>query len=339
MAIHNGFRIVKGDLLLMAEAGQFDAIAHGANCFCMMGAGIAAQIAKKWPTVAEADKATEKGAKSKLGTFSQADVPNISGHPVTVYNLYTQHQGGADARYLALRDSFKAMCEDLIHKGIEVLEQSGDNEESHAADFVQIHIGLPYIGAGIGGLDPKQVEEHIKDCLSHIKLQHPSVQLMVTMVEWQRTAPHSELWIYGVDDIRDCFALGQRIVQLQDFELAKFVLQQRNIWTKKNAHEAKHWLSRNYDRFEFWPNIVLLDHDLIPEHYEHTTGSIPYDKWTDEKDWTGYQYLKWIAEFTLEKGLALPRIVPVTQNPIGAKNIRTFEQQFNESTYQPIQPQ
>jgi len=37
-------RYVDGDLVQMAKEGKFDVIAHGCNCFCAMGAGIAPQI-------------------------------------------------------------------------------------------------------------------------------------------------------------------------------------------------------------------------------------------------------------------------------------------------------
>ena len=42
-------KIVKGDLLQMGKDGTFDIILHGCNCFNTMGAGIAAQIATKFP--------------------------------------------------------------------------------------------------------------------------------------------------------------------------------------------------------------------------------------------------------------------------------------------------
>jgi len=37
-------KIVNGDLIKMALAGEFDVIVHGSNCFCNFGAGIAKQI-------------------------------------------------------------------------------------------------------------------------------------------------------------------------------------------------------------------------------------------------------------------------------------------------------
>jgi len=37
---------IDGDLIKLAKEGKFDVIAHGCNCFCTMGAGIAPQMAK-----------------------------------------------------------------------------------------------------------------------------------------------------------------------------------------------------------------------------------------------------------------------------------------------------
>ena len=34
-------KYIKGDLIKLAQKGKFDIIAHGCNCFCTMGAGIA----------------------------------------------------------------------------------------------------------------------------------------------------------------------------------------------------------------------------------------------------------------------------------------------------------
>lgn len=35
------YKEIKGDLIKLALEGEFDVIAHGCNCFCTMGAGIA----------------------------------------------------------------------------------------------------------------------------------------------------------------------------------------------------------------------------------------------------------------------------------------------------------
>ena len=34
-------KIIKGDLIALANQGHFEVITHGCNCFCTMGAGIA----------------------------------------------------------------------------------------------------------------------------------------------------------------------------------------------------------------------------------------------------------------------------------------------------------
>ena len=45
----------KGNLLDMAERGEFDIIVHGANCICVMGSGIAREIKARFPQAAQAD--------------------------------------------------------------------------------------------------------------------------------------------------------------------------------------------------------------------------------------------------------------------------------------------
>jgi len=55
---------------LVRDADQFDVIAHGCNCFCVMGAGIAPQIKAKFPEAYAADCATTAGDVSKMGTIT-----------------------------------------------------------------------------------------------------------------------------------------------------------------------------------------------------------------------------------------------------------------------------
>ena len=63
-------KTIQGDLIKLAVAGEFDVIVHGCNCFCTMGAGIAKTIKQKFPTAYQADLATIKGDKTKLGAVS-----------------------------------------------------------------------------------------------------------------------------------------------------------------------------------------------------------------------------------------------------------------------------
>lgn len=135
-------KYVDGDLLKLAEEGHFDVIAHGCNCFCTMGAGIAPQIKAKYPDAYTADCATVSGDINKLGTISYAEMPNI-----TVVNIYSQYdtkgrrQGKIDLDYNALRSGIKLMKERYSGK----------------------RFGLPLIGAGLAGGDWNIIEKIIEE--------------------------------------------------------------------------------------------------------------------------------------------------------------------------------
>lgn len=133
---------IEGDLISLALKGKFDVIAHGCNCFCTQGAGIALQIKTTFPEVYQADLKTNKGDVFKLGEFSKYHYKNIK---LTVYNLYTQYNPGANAEYTAVALALRNMAESL----------KGDEE-----------IGLPLIGCGIGGLDYKLVKKIIEQELA-----------------------------------------------------------------------------------------------------------------------------------------------------------------------------
>ncbi len=125
-------KTIKGDLLKLAEEGRFDVIVHGCNCFCAMGGGIAAQIARKWPDVYKEDYLTEEGDESKLGTYTYANVFREDGTSFCVCNVYTQYYPGRDVCYEAIREAFRRVRKDLL--GL-------------------VRIGYPKIGAGIAGGD------------------------------------------------------------------------------------------------------------------------------------------------------------------------------------------
>lgn len=71
----------KGDALV----GQEMFLLHGCNCFCTMGAGIARQIANRWPGAEEEDNKTKSGDPEKIGTFST----HWTGNKLII-NAYTQ---------------------------------------------------------------------------------------------------------------------------------------------------------------------------------------------------------------------------------------------------------
>jgi len=138
---------IHGDLLQLALDGEFDVIVHGCNCFHTMGAGIAKSIVEKFPEALEADKATEYGAKDKLGTISCATIQRGDAQFVIV-NAYTQHDWkgrGRKADYEAIRQCFERV----------------------AVQFSSARIGYPLIGAGLARGDWSVIEPLIEKALSN----------------------------------------------------------------------------------------------------------------------------------------------------------------------------
>lgn len=132
---------VTGDLIEMAVQGHFDVIVHGCNCFHTMGAGIAKAIAAEFPEALEADRATLKGDRAKLGTYSYKTVSR-NGRLLTVVNAYTQFDwrgSGKKVDYPAVSSCFKRI----------------------ASDFSGQRIGYPLIGAGLAGGDWAIISELI----------------------------------------------------------------------------------------------------------------------------------------------------------------------------------
>ncbi len=129
-------KYVDGDLLKLSEEGRFDVIGHGANCFCVMGSGIAPQIKAKYPEAYAVDCETRAGDLMKLGTITHT----LNTTP-TVVNIYSQYdtkgrrEGKMDLDYDALRSGLKAMKEKFSGK----------------------RFGLPFIGTGLAGGDVDKV--------------------------------------------------------------------------------------------------------------------------------------------------------------------------------------
>lgn len=139
---------IDGDLIKLAKEGKFDVIAHGCNCQCVMGAGIAPQMAKAFGANEFALEAPIfRGSMNKLGSIDFQIVGVKDGkvyagwdsdaqmHRLAVVNAYTQFDftgrrtGGIDLDYEALTLCMRKM--------------------NHA--FKGTHIGLPQIGCGLAG--------------------------------------------------------------------------------------------------------------------------------------------------------------------------------------------
>jgi O-acetyl-ADP-ribose deacetylase (regulator of RNase III) len=123
-----GLIFVSGDLL----ASKLPAVAHGCNCLGVMGAGIAKEFKKRWPAMYQ-----EYRRKCHYGEFNLGDVfPWVVGD-LTIYNLATQQEFKADIK--AIQTAITSMLK--------------------LAEAAKIDtVGIPRIGAGLGGLEWNEVK-------------------------------------------------------------------------------------------------------------------------------------------------------------------------------------
>lgn len=95
MSNKSHIKTVKGDLLDFPVG--INLLFHCANCFCTMGGGFAANLKAKFPEAADADNATKKGDKEKLGTYTTARV-TYEKKTKFIVNLYGQFGMGREKR-------------------------------------------------------------------------------------------------------------------------------------------------------------------------------------------------------------------------------------------------
>ena len=158
-------KTIKGDLIKLAEEGEFNMIVQGCNCFHAQGSGLAGQLATKYPQVLEADKEqSHYGDKEKLGKWTEAIV-EVNDNVFTVVNAYTQYKwsSGSDVfEYEAFQQFLKVFAESVLYCPS------------------RIKIGFPQIGAGLAGGDwsriSKIIEKFSEDVASYAD---------VTVVEYQ----------------------------------------------------------------------------------------------------------------------------------------------------------
>lgn len=177
----NTFKITYGNLITNALAGHYDVIAQGCNCFNVQGGGISGQFKQYFftslPDWYKYEGDSYKGDINKLGMINYAHHflikderwTGVRNHKKTllqdyekggkygldwdivkknfyVVNAYTQYQPGADAKAWALKS--------ILVKLNNVFEG--------------LHIGLPLIAAGIGGLKEDYVIDMMKKTLTNV---------------------------------------------------------------------------------------------------------------------------------------------------------------------------
>ena len=149
--------MIKGNLIDLAEQGQFDLIVHGCNCFHTMGAGIAKEISHRYPAALAVDKkSTLKGDSSKLGGYTFTYVVVSNGNAFIIINAYTQYYYGRPKKGKGPLVDY-----DAIESVFGMIAQN----------FHDYRIGYPKIGAGLAGGDWKIINNIICTKLSGIDHQ------------------------------------------------------------------------------------------------------------------------------------------------------------------------
>lgn len=147
----------EGNLVTLADQGEFDVIIHGCNCFNTMGSGVARAIADRWPQASEVDNMTNRGDKHKMGDYTSVYVDTEAGAgALQIINGYTQFRYGNDpdvcyVNYEMVRRLFQKLHPELIGR----------------------RVGIPMMGAGLANGEWYVIERLIKEA---------AVELDITVV-------------------------------------------------------------------------------------------------------------------------------------------------------------
>jgi O-acetyl-ADP-ribose deacetylase (regulator of RNase III) len=148
----------KGNLLDLAEAGEFDIVVQGCNCFNTMGGGIAREIAERYPLAAAMDEETTRGDYTKLGNWT-VGLNDLTDRRFIIINAYTQYN---------------------MSRGTDVFEYTAFQLILDKLTFVYPgkRFGLPYIGMGLAGGDKDIIIPMIRDFAERVALEGGTVTLV-----------------------------------------------------------------------------------------------------------------------------------------------------------------
>ena len=124
---------IKGDLF--AEPHKI--IAHGVNCYGVMGSGVAKIIREKWPEVYKDDHQFCQLREPYRYLGFIRDTPANDG--TLILNCFTQEKYGKDGKRYVSYDAIDN-CFERVNKVLDTIDNI-DNE----------YIAMPKIGAGLGG--------------------------------------------------------------------------------------------------------------------------------------------------------------------------------------------
>ena len=166
------YKEIEGNLITLAQQGNFDVVIQGNNCFCIQGAGLAPQFVKAFGSDKFwMERPEYKGDYNKMGQIdfmwvnplNKEEQDNIRNKTCTlaVVNCYSQYDVGSKNKneipldYDALR-----LCLRKINKY-----------------FKGLRIGVPQIGCGLAGGDWNVVstiiQEELKNCEAIVVIYNP----------------------------------------------------------------------------------------------------------------------------------------------------------------------
>lgn len=145
----------RGNLIDLAEAGQFDVIVHGCNCQNTMGSGIAREIRQRYPQAYTADCEAVKNKENKLGTYSGVKVGTF-----WIINAYTQFH--------------------YLPRGVDHFDYTGFSQilDNIYKEFPKHRFGFPYIGMGLAGGNSDRIMMMLEGFASVVNLSGGSVTLV-----------------------------------------------------------------------------------------------------------------------------------------------------------------
>ena len=153
----------KGNLIDLAEQGEFDIIVHGCNCQNTMGSGIAREIRERYPVAYRADSNMHNRATNPadlLGNYSWhvgCVAPN--GNRFTIVNAYTQVNFAPRNVDHFEYESFSLILRKLL-------------------ELAPARFGFPYIGMGLAGGDPDRIIPMIEVFAEQVAEKGGSVTLV-----------------------------------------------------------------------------------------------------------------------------------------------------------------
>ena len=152
---------VKGNLIDLAEDGEFNVIVHGCNCHNTMGSGIAREIRERYPEAYEVDCETPAGARDKLGRYTVA-----ANDDFVIINAYTQYDFMPRGKDHFEYEAFQQILDELAERA----------EES--ADTIPLSFGFPYIGMGLAGGDGTRIISMLEAFAARVDAAGGSVTLV-----------------------------------------------------------------------------------------------------------------------------------------------------------------